>query len=61
MTVKEAFKMLGWSQKKFAQRTGYSEHSVSTWTTGKATPPKIVIEYLNVLLKLQGIVDGQEY
>lgn len=59
--MKEALKKIGWTQKHFAARTGYSEHSVSGWFAGKATPPKIVVEYLNVLLKLRGVLDGQDY
>jgi transcriptional regulator with XRE-family HTH domain len=61
LTMREALKALGWTQKHFAARTGYSEHSVSVWLAGKATPPKIVVEYLNVLLKLRGVLDGQDY
>jgi transcriptional regulator with XRE-family HTH domain len=61
MSLQEAFKVLGWSQKRFAEHAGYSQQTVSQWCTGQAEPPRIVIQHVNLMLKMKGWLDGQEY
>jgi len=42
---------LGWSQAQFAERIDVSPRTVSLWATDRTDVPKVVMLYLELLLK----------
>ena len=56
--LKESLERLDWTQKKFAFVMGVSENQVSRWVKGTSPVPQYATKYVEVMLKIKGIVDG---
>jgi DNA-binding transcriptional regulator YiaG len=54
ITLKQALKALGITQKDFAQHIGYSENAVSQWCRSD-TEPRVVSLYVGLLLQIRNL------
>ena len=54
--LKAALSGFGWSQRRFAERLGCDQDTVSRWCTGKTPVPGWVVEYLRVIGLAQEIL-----
>lgn len=58
--LRDTLKGIGLTQKQFADKTGYSESTISRWNSGAETMPQIAGLYLNLLEKLHRLGTMQE-
>lgn len=55
--LRDALKVLGWTQAEFGRRTGVSPDAVSRWATGNVAPPPWCAAFLNAMLDLAMLRD----
>lgn len=52
-----ALSKLGWSQKQFAERMDVHPNTVSGWVTGRVPVPGSVSAYIDLVLRVKGLLD----
>ena len=54
-SIEEKLEILGWTQKDLIARIEVNKTTVSRWMTGKARIPKIVLLYLDLIIKIKDL------
>ena len=54
--MKDLLEKLGWSQAEFARKIGVSTKTVNRWSKGE--PPRIVLIYLELVVKIHQMYGG---
>lgn len=57
MSILQLLDELGWSQTLLAKVTGVHQSTVSRWLNRGATPPKVVLAYLELRLQLKRLTE----